>query len=81
MNERIKELSSRALDLAVPETWTTLDADQLARYSEKLVELTIRECLALADRMADSLEKDEDHREALGASWAALAIARRFGVQ
>jgi hypothetical protein len=80
MNERFKELSGRALDLAVPETWTTLDADQLARYSKKLVELTVMECLELADNMADSLEKDEAHKEALGASWAALSIARRFGV-
>jgi hypothetical protein len=79
MNERIKELSGRALDLAVPETWTTLDADQLARYSEKLVELAVMECLARADAITESLEKDGDSIGALGAAWAALAISREFG--
>jgi hypothetical protein len=47
---------------------------------KKFAELIINDCLACADRMADSLEKDEAHKEALGASWAALAIARRYGL-
>jgi len=44
MNERINELFSEALDGAVPETWTTLDANQLNRLKEKFAELIVREC-------------------------------------
>jgi len=69
MNERITLLALQASD---PKTgW--LDR-------QKFAELIINECLACADRMADSLEKDEAHKEALGASWAALAIARQYGL-
>ena len=44
MNERIDKLFGQALDRAVPETWTTLDADQLSRLKEKFAELIVREC-------------------------------------
>ena len=44
MNERIKELACKALDRAVPETWTTLTPDQLEKVQEKFAELIVREC-------------------------------------
>ena len=44
MNERINKLFGQALDRAVPETWTTLDADQLSRLVEKFAELIVQEC-------------------------------------
>ena len=48
MNERIYKLFGQALDEAVPETWTTLDAiddDQLNRLVEKFAELIAKETL------------------------------------
>ena len=50
MNERIDILFGQALDEAVPETWTTLNANQLDRLKEKFAELIVRECAAEADR-------------------------------
>ena len=45
MNERIDELFGRALDQAVPETWTTLTPAQLSKLKDKFAELIVRECL------------------------------------
>ena len=45
MNERINELFGRALDQAVPETWTTLNPAQLSKLKDKFAELIVRECL------------------------------------
>ena len=50
MNERINKLFGQALDEAVPETWTTLDADQLSRLKEKFAQLIVRECVGIADQ-------------------------------
>ena len=44
MNERIKELASKALDQAVPETWTTLTPEQLEKVQAKFAELIVGEC-------------------------------------
>ena len=65
MNERINKLFGQALDEAVPETWTTLDTDQLSRLKEKFAELIIRECAAIALR--------EDHEPS-------ECILKHFGV-
>lgn len=43
--DRVEQLMGQALDLAVPETWTRLDADQLTKYSRKFAELLILECV------------------------------------
>ena len=48
MHEKIKELAGRALDQAVPETWTTLDAYDLSRFTEVFAELVVRECADIA---------------------------------
>jgi hypothetical protein len=42
MNEHIKKLFDRALDQAVPETWTTLSHEQITKLSEVFAELIVR---------------------------------------
>ena len=78
MNERIKELAERAYGTRkhVPPVWQFYDSEL-----EELVELVVRECLTQADKIRDSLEEDGEADQALGADWAALAIARHFGVE
>jgi hypothetical protein len=46
MNEHIKKLFDRALDQAVPETWTTLSHEQITKLSEVFAELIVQECMA-----------------------------------
>ena len=50
MTERIKELSGKALDQAVPYTWTTLDYAQIQELLACHGELIIRECADIALR-------------------------------
>ena len=44
MNKRIDELFGKALDGAVPETWTALNMEQLTRWKDKFAELIVHEC-------------------------------------
>lgn len=53
MNKRIEKLLGQALDLAVPETWTTLTPEQLAKVSEKFAELIVMECLTICEELGD----------------------------
>ncbi len=46
MNEHVKKLLGRALDQAVPETWTTLSHEQITKLSEVFAELIVQECMA-----------------------------------
>lgn len=50
MNERIRELAGKALDQAVPETWTTLTAYDLNKFTEKFTELIVEESITLLKR-------------------------------
>jgi hypothetical protein len=72
MNERIRELAGRALDQAVPETWSALTSEQLTRFQEKFAELIVRECTQIVDDAVD-------HREP--ASTYAGKIREHFGVK
>lgn len=46
MNQQIETLLGQALDSAVPETWTTLTPEQLAKVSEKFADLIYRNVIA-----------------------------------
>jgi len=49
MNEKIKELAGKALDQAVPQTWTTLAASDLTKFTEVFAELIVRECVGIVE--------------------------------
>ena len=48
MNERIQTLAGQALDKAVPQTWTTLTAHDLDKFTEVFAELFVQECCEVA---------------------------------
>ena len=48
MNEKTKLLASKALDTAVPYTWTTLDHEQVHVLLACHAELIVRECASMA---------------------------------
>ena len=73
MNEQINKLFGQALDEAVPETWTTLDADQLSRLKEKFAWLIVRECSRIADGWVDN----DDN----GKNYPSEMIKQHFGVE
>lgn len=79
MNERIKELAGQALDQAVPQTWTTLTAYDLDKFTAKFAELIVKECcLQVADvRIEHDFDPTVD-----GVLVQALAgIRKYFGVE
>ena len=54
MNERIRELAGKALDQAVPYTWTSLMPHELGKFAEQFSELIVRECLSIVEPTEDS---------------------------
>jgi hypothetical protein len=73
MNTQIERLFAQALDLAVPETWTTLTPEQLARFKDKFAELIVQEC---ASRVDNILRERKDGGGTMGDE-----IREHFGVQ
>ncbi len=57
MNEHIKKLLDKALDQAVPETWTQLSHEQMTRLSSVFAQLIVRECMKEA---WEEIVADED---------------------
>lgn len=77
MNERIDKLFGQALDEAVSETWTTLDADQLSRLKDKFAELIVRECIEVINKrfMGDLNREDQEVRRCI------KDLKEHFGVE
>ena len=44
MNERIRELMGNTLDEKFAGTWSTMDMQDLTKFSERFAELIVREC-------------------------------------
>ena len=78
MNERIKLLIEQATTYIDPiaNDGVCWDFDR-----EKFAQLIVRECLAQADNIREGCEVDGEDKQALGADWVGLAIARHFGVE
>ena len=70
MNTHTKKLFDRALDQAVPETWTQLSHEQMTDLASVFAELIVRECAKVADIA------DENKCEWIGGN-----ILTHFGVE
>ena len=86
MNEHIKKLLDRALDQAVPETWTQLSHEQMTRLSSVFAELIVLKCADIINHRADtcsdwldSVKANEAVRE--GQRECAKTIKEHFGVE
>ena len=75
MNERIRELAGKALDEAVPETWTTLSSEQLERIYEKFAELIVKECVTALEQHHPFTKDPEAYLYAIS------LIEEHFGVE
>jgi hypothetical protein len=58
MNERTKVLFDKALDQAVPETWTTLSHEQMTKLFSVFAESIVLECAKIADTAEPFLSSD-----------------------
>lgn len=51
---RIEEIFGHALDKTVPQTWTSIGADDLSKFSRVFAELIVRECADICERFGES---------------------------
>ena len=79
MNEQIKQLMDQTLDEKFSGTWSTMDMQDLQKFSERFAELIVRECLAQVARVDDMLEDEPAQTAAV--AWVASSIAQHFGVE
>ena len=77
MSERIDELFGKALDETVPETWTTLDPEQLSKLKAKFAELIVQEAIGVLQKrfMGDLNREDMEVRRCVE------DVKKHFGVE
>ena len=76
VNKQIQELMSKTLDEKFAGTWSTMDMQDLAKFSERFAELIVQECIAQA-------VKEEERYDSLGGSdcdYCSMAMANFQGV-
>ena len=63
VNERIRELMGNTLDEKFAGTWSTMDMQDLAKFSEKFAESIVRGCTkVILETPVDYMEIDAMHR-------------------
>ena len=55
MNHKIKELAGKALDKAMPYTWSTLDYEQIHELLACHAELIVQECISCVGSQGDKV--------------------------
>lgn len=53
MRDHIRHLAGQALDQTVPETWTTLNAEQLERFQQAFAQQIVESCARLVQDLVD----------------------------
>jgi hypothetical protein len=82
VNEELLQRLEREAEKTTLDMPASLDDLELtAVFNLEFARLIVRECLAQSDKMRDSLEQDGENKQALGADWVGLAIAKHFGVE
>lgn len=76
MNKRIKKLAGKALDKAVPYTWTNLDPVEVERVMQEFGALIVKECMEVASPSYMNTPEDSIYYVEL----AIDRIADHFGV-
>ena len=59
VNKQIKNLMSKTLDEKFAGTWSTMDMQDLAKFSERFAELIVRECMDIARNVGNISEPDD----------------------
>lgn len=82
MNERIKELSGKALDKAVPYTWTKLDYEQIQKLLACHAELIVLECVDYCSGhiLPADLAKENDLTYNDGIGDCAIGLIQHYGL-
>ena len=76
VNKRIQELMSKTLDEKFAGTWSTMDMQDLAKFSERFAELIVRECMDVCYRTDTEYEGHKVKPTVI-----ASKVAEHFGVE
>lgn len=76
---KIDELFGKALDRAVPETWTTLNEDQLNRVKDEFAQLIIQDCISTVALIGISNFENDDISWAV--EFAITQIKEKFNLK
>ena len=79
MNEQIKQLMDQTLDEKFSGTWSTMDMQDLQKFSERFAELIVRECAWIANDPAPSVYDHDSYK--LGRKFAGIDVLKHFGVE
>ena len=75
--ELIRELMSKTLDEKFAGTWSTMDMQDLTKFSERFAELIVQECAEIAKKV----DGDESDDYQSGRTWAGIDVLEHFGVK
>ena len=82
MNERIQELWAKAVDIAVPETYTSLSWGQIEKIKTVFAQLIVKECVKCCEHESNDDEYDQfDMGQSVKAENIKTAIKQHFGVE
>lgn len=81
MNERINELWGKALDRAVPETYSSLSQTQLEKIQEMFAELIVQECMTTILKESKWYWDRDEFESSNAIQNAARRVKEQFGVE
>lgn len=84
MNERINNLFGQALDTVVPETWDTLNFDQVNKLKDEFAKLIIQQCILAVEMKTNThhIHTTFDEQQVLHTiNNSAKAIKEHFGIE
>jgi hypothetical protein len=70
MNKRIKALMGQTLDEKFSGTWSTMDLQDLTKFTDRFAELIVRECIRAYNDDGYQTEYEQD-----------LKVLKHFGVK
>jgi hypothetical protein len=81
MTNQIDQLWGKALDQAMPDTYTNLTWTQVEKIKQVFAELIVRECMRMCEVAEVGYDSHGHTKEANGCVLAKEYIAEHFGVE
>jgi len=81
MNEQLKQLMGQTLDEKFSGTWSTMDMQDLQKFTERFAEKIVRECISMADKESERYSNlDQEYCSMAMDNYREL-VRKHFGVK
>jgi len=82
MNDQIKALMDQTLDEKFSGTWSTMDMQDLQKFTERFAELIVKECIDIGDNYQDILGNEPECFNCRKVAYGIVdKIKKHFGVE